>query len=59
MQPGSPREFTAMALAPGTQVGACEVVGAIGAGGTGEVEPPCGRERSGSPQAKFRAKRGI
>jgi hypothetical protein len=29
----------------------------LGEGGMGEVEPSCGRERSGSPQAKSRALR--
>jgi hypothetical protein len=32
------------------------VTAKLGAGGMGEVEPLCGRERSGSPQAKSRAK---
>jgi len=48
-----------MSLAPGTRLGPYEVVSPIGAGGMGEVEPRCGRERSGSPQAKSRGKRGI
>jgi hypothetical protein len=43
----------------GSRLGPYEVVAQIGAGGMGEVEPLCGRERSGSPQAKSRGKRGI
>ena len=43
----------------GSRIAHFEVLGLIGAGGMGEVEPFCGRERSGSPQAKSRAKRGI
>jgi len=38
-------------------------VGVLGCGlmgsGIAQVEPFCGRERSGSPQAKSRAERGI
>jgi len=38
-------------------------VGVLGCGlmgsGIAQVEPFCGRERSGSPQAKSRAHRGI
>jgi hypothetical protein len=48
-----------MTIPAGTKLGPYEVVGAIGAGGMGEVEPICGRERSRSPQAKSRGKRGI
>ena len=36
-----------------------QITAAIGAGGMGEVELLCGRERSGSPQAQSREKRGI
>ena len=39
--------------------GRYEIRGVLGAGGMGEVEPLCGRERSGSPQAKSRGNRGI
>jgi len=48
-----------MTLASGARLGPYEIVALIGAGGMGEVEPLCGRERSGSPQAKSRGKRGI
>ncbi len=41
-----------MSLAPGTKFGPYEIVSPLGAGGMGEVEPLCGRERSGSPQTK-------
>jgi hypothetical protein len=38
-------------------------VGVLGCGlmgsGIAQVEPSCGRERSGSPQAKSRVQRGI
>ncbi len=55
-----------MSLAAGSNLGPYEVVGPLGAGGMGEVEPFCGRERSAffaprmilrgaSPQAKSRA----
>ena len=44
-----------MVVSAGTKIGSYEVAGALGAGGMGEVEPLCGRERSGSPQAKSRA----
>jgi hypothetical protein len=43
----------------GTRLGPYEIVAQIGAGGMGEVEPSCGRQRSESPQAKSRGKRGI
>ena len=43
----------------GTRLGPYEILARIGAGGMGEVEPSCGRERSESPQAKSRAERGI
>ncbi len=43
----------------GSSVGHYRVTAKLGAGGMGEVEPICGRERSGSPQAKSRALRGI
>ena len=46
-------------LTTGTHLGPYEILGLIGAGGMGEVEPLCGRERSGSPQAKSRGKREI
>ena len=46
-------------VTPGTKLGPYEIVVLLGAGGMGEVEPLCGRERSGSPQAKSRGKRGI
>jgi hypothetical protein len=46
-------------LTSGTRLGPYEIRSALGAGGMGEVEPTCGRERSGSPQAKSRATRGI
>jgi hypothetical protein len=42
----------------GIQLGPYEIAAPPGAGGMGEVEPLCGRERSGSPQAKSRAGRG-
>ena len=55
-----------MSLVAGTNLGPFEVVGPLGAGGMGEVEPFCGRERSaffaprtflrgGSLQTKSRA----
>ena len=43
-----------MTLGTSSRIGPFEIVGQIGAGGMGEVEPLCGRERSGSPQAKSR-----
>jgi serine/threonine protein kinase len=59
-----------MALTAGARLGPYEVLSLLGAGGMGEVyrardtrlgrdvaikvEPSCGRERSGSPQAKSR-----
>ncbi len=48
-----------MTLATGTKLGPYEILAPLGAGGMGEVEPFCGRERSGSPQAKSRVERGI
>ncbi len=48
-----------MTLDTGVKLGPYEVLSALGAGGMGEVEPLCGRERSVSPQAKSRACRGI
>jgi hypothetical protein len=39
-------------MEPGARLGPYEVLSPLGAGGMGEVEPFCGRERSGSPQAK-------
>jgi len=63
-----------MALTNGIKLGPYEIVAPLSAGGMGEVEPDCGRERSrgphharfsrdgvgsGSPQAKSRAQRGI
>jgi len=49
-----------MTLAAGSRLGPYAIVVPLGAGGMGEVEPLCGRERSGSPQAKSRprAERG-
>jgi len=44
-------------VTPGTKLGPYEIVALIGAGGMGEVEPLCGREQSGSPQARSRALR--
>jgi hypothetical protein len=46
-------------LTTGMRIGPYEIVALLGAGGMGEVEPLCGRERSGSPQAKSRGNRGI
>jgi hypothetical protein len=57
-------------LTVGTKLGPYEIGPPLGAGGMGEVEPFCGRERSaffaprmflrgGSPQAKSRPTRGI
>jgi hypothetical protein len=43
----------------GDRLGAYEILSLLGAGGMGEVEPSRGRERSGSPRAKSRGKRGI
>ena len=48
-----------MGLTSGSKLGPYETQSPLGAGGMGEVEPSCGRERSGSPQAKSRAQRGI
>jgi hypothetical protein len=52
-----------MPLTAGNKLGPYEIVGQLGAGGMGEVEPFCGREpersEGGSLQAKSRAKRGI
>ena len=48
-----------MTLATGSRLGPYEIVAPIDVGGMGEVEPFRGRERSGSPQAKSRVKRGI
>jgi hypothetical protein len=48
-----------MSITAGSRLGPYEIVASIGAGGMGEVEPRCRRERSGSPQAKSRGKRGI
>jgi serine/threonine protein kinase len=48
-----------MTVAAGSRLGPYEIVTLLGASGMGEVEPSCGRERSGSPQAKSRGKRGI
>jgi hypothetical protein len=49
-------------LNSGERLGPHEIVGALGAGGMGEVEPICGRESAAadeSQQAKSRGKRGI
>jgi hypothetical protein len=43
----------------GKTPGRFKITGSLGVGGMGEVEPFCGRKRSGSPQAKSRGKRGI
>jgi len=43
----------------GKTLGRFKITGQLGAGGMGEVEPFCGRKRSGSPQAKSRVKQGI
>jgi hypothetical protein len=43
-----------MTVAVGSRLGPYEIVSLLGAGGMGEVEPLCGRARSGSPQAKSR-----
>jgi hypothetical protein len=40
-----------------TRLGLYEILHSLAAGGVGEVEPFCGRERSGSPLAKSRGKR--
>ena len=48
-----------MTLPRGAQLGPYQILAQLGAGGMVEVEPLCGRERSGSPQAKSRAQRGI
>ncbi len=48
-----------MALKSGTHLGPYEILAPLGAGGMGEVEPLCGREWRGSPQAKSRVERGI
>ncbi len=48
-----------MSLKTGSHLGPYEILALLGAGGMGEVEPFCGRERSGSPQAKSRVERGI
>ena len=48
-----------MSIAAASRLGPYEIVAHIGACGMGEVEPLCGRERSRSPQAKSRGKRGI
>ena len=54
-----PSETRDLLLDSGTKLGPYEILSPLGAGGMGEVEPFCGRERSGSPQAKSRVKRGI
>ncbi len=48
-----------MSLTNGAKLGPYEIVAPLGAGGMGEVEPLCGRERSAGPQAKSRATREI
>jgi hypothetical protein len=47
-----------VSLASGTKLGPYEILAPLGAGGMGEVELICGREHSGSPQAKSRVRRG-
>ncbi len=43
-----------MNLPTAARLGPYEILSPLGAGGMGEVEPLCGRERSESPQAKSR-----
>jgi hypothetical protein len=47
-----------MPLSIGERLGPYEILAPLGVGGMGEFEPICGRERSGSPQAKSRVRRG-
>lgn len=41
-----------MSIAAGVKLGPYEVVSLLGAGGIGEAEPLCARERTGNPGAR-------